>query len=1204
MSSVPLLLESFPAPPTFIPSTPTFSHHQLPHAISPSSSSSNSGHSTTNPPPSRPPSDPLPPVPRKSRGSDASTGGSSLFPQQRNSRVSAGSRYSSYSVGSTRPDSVMSTASARSNGRSYDSHGYGLGLDRFSEEDAYGGIHNEHDEEEPEVQLTRMRLSISPMPPSPEPGASAPPSSFHFKDRNKSGSINSTKGEQLLSAVSMNDLPPSSDVDDDYDVPTTTQRNSRDSLASVSTASSIVILQSSLKRKKPKRISIGQVHHSSVYEAVSSPVTSPVSLSHSNSSNSLVSPRPPESPFLTSPPHSAFLLTRTPPTPLTPAFAEGVNENLAPGPNGYGDSLSPGHSPLQISPTPSSYHTAAEDDDDEEPGRRLPNPHPPTEPDTQTQTEQPPSIPVDPHAFHRELRSARSRSRGHRERLGMAPGVDTPPVPSTPNRASPDREEPEAPVVKSQPVSTPPKAKKARSRSPDIKALLIETRTKSRSQSRGVRSRASSASARHSGGTNTPRRRSVKRRDSEGPPSSFSFAGEDGGRRRASDGTASVSSMSRGRKTSTRKLDNAYSRTWEEEEAEERRISRLEKELDGEGSDSDSGRESKRKRGTGKGFGYDRVENIRDSVEDIFGEYLEENESPERMRRSWEEFQVEDEAEGDSDSSLDLHTPLPHLMLRQGLLSPHSKLLPRSTLSASASMESFASLATCNGGSGEGGDGRPGSVASMASRADSVMTKSGVFKDARDTPSRRLRHKDGRLLRGGLGLTTGLGWSDSEDEDAPSPFTRRVSSTISLSRKSSISSFGDDASYRTLSRAPSSFSPSSKSKSYASLRQSSSASSLGGRFGRASTVSYHSSHGSKGGSGSSKLSRSYSSRDLADFDEDEEVDELGFRREPGDCDAKGKGTSESERTPNGNGKTFQSQPVSYEEYVVQTPSSTSSSVSIPLPVTPKDYEFNSRTPTGDDIPAVPKPAVNGVGSGYQKIVVHKDKMLPPLPNPKTGSIRRPQAGALAARRQASAAARAATLSIATAEGVTLGTTAGNNADSTSTVGNSTTVTASTASSIPTPRKRSGSQSSSLRTSSSSSSLRNPNSVTSSTQSHIPPVPSLPNQPLRQLQLPRYSGGSASGTTNTHKQTAVPVPSAKGQIARSMSGGQSRVPALSTSTSMGSLRGRGSRTAPTTPVTPTTPGKPRTGTGMVYRSSGSVSGISALKLPASRSTGGI
>jgi hypothetical protein len=42
------------------------------------------------------------------------------------------------------------------------------------------------------------------------------------------------------------------------------------------------------------------------------------------------------------------------------------------------------------------------------------------------------------------------------------------------------------------------------------------------------------------------------------------------------------------------------------------------------------------------------------------------------------------------------------------------------------------------------------------------MTKSGMAKDERDTPMRHVRHRDGKFLRGGIGLTTGyrLGWSD------------------------------------------------------------------------------------------------------------------------------------------------------------------------------------------------------------------------------------------------------------------------------------------------------------------------------------------------------------------------------------------------------------------------------------------------------------
>jgi len=129
----------------------------------------------------------------------------------------------------------------------------------------------------------------------------------------------------------------------------------------------------------------------------------------------------------------------------------------------------------------------------------------------------------------------------------------------------------------------------------------------------------------------------------------------------------------------------------------------------------------------------------------------------------------EDDISGDSDSSLDLHTPLPSLMLRDGLLSPHSKLLPQNIGSDPPSSP----LVAMDGN-------RHGSVVS-------VKTKSGVFKDERDTIRRRVRHRDGHLLRGGIGLTTGLGWSDSEDEDAPSPLTRRLSH-MALSRQSSVAS--------------------------------------------------------------------------------------------------------------------------------------------------------------------------------------------------------------------------------------------------------------------------------------------------------------------------------------------------------------------------------------------------------------------------------
>lgn len=138
------------------------------------------------------------------------------------------------------------------------------------------------------------------------------------------------------------------------------------------------------------------------------------------------------------------------------------------------------------------------------------------------------------------------------------------------------------------------------------------------------------------------------------------------------------------------------------------------------------------------------------------------------------------ELEGDgseSDSSIDLHTPLPHLMFRDGLLSPRSKLLPHGPGSA-YSLDNDDIVNDLD---------RSRSVLSVASTAGSVMTKSGLlYKDPRDTARRRLRHRDGHLLRAGMGLTTGLGWSDSEDEDAPSMLTRRLIHT-SIARRPSTS---------------------------------------------------------------------------------------------------------------------------------------------------------------------------------------------------------------------------------------------------------------------------------------------------------------------------------------------------------------------------------------------------------------------------------
>jgi hypothetical protein len=125
-------------------------------------------------------------------------------------------------------------------------------------------------------------------------------------------------------------------------------------------------------------------------------------------------------------------------------------------------------------------------------------------------------------------------------------------------------------------------------------------------------------------------------------------------------------------------------------------------------------------------------------------------------------------------------------MCRDELLSPHSKLFA-ATRTSSLPMGEFAGVDT-----------RPMSSASQASLASaqsatsmswsvsavSNKTKSGLCTDKRDTIRRCVRQRDGKLLRCGIGFTTGLGWSESENEDAPSPFARHLNS-VGLRKKAS-----------------------------------------------------------------------------------------------------------------------------------------------------------------------------------------------------------------------------------------------------------------------------------------------------------------------------------------------------------------------------------------------------------------------------------
>lgn len=80
------------------------------------------------------------------------------------------------------------------------------------------------------------------------------------------------------------------------------------------------------------------------------------------------------------------------------------------------------------------------------------------------------------------------------------------------------------------------------------------------------------------------------------------------------------------------------------------------------------------------------------------------------------------------------------------MLSPSSKLLPLAEVDPTRLSILSSSSYVSN--------------ASNLSLKSTVSTCSKHPKDARDTPQRRVRHRDGRLLQGGIGLTTGLGWSD------------------------------------------------------------------------------------------------------------------------------------------------------------------------------------------------------------------------------------------------------------------------------------------------------------------------------------------------------------------------------------------------------------------------------------------------------------
>ncbi|KAF7356695.1 Ribosomal protein 60S [Mycena venus] len=242
---------------------------------------------------------------------------------------------------------------------------------------------------------------------------------------------------------------------------------------------------------------------------------------------------------------------------------------------------------------------------------------------------------------------------------------------------------------------------------------------------------------------------------------------------------------------------------------------------------------------------YGQVSNsVRSSTDFTFG-YADAAPTPDTQSVDSDDGHRVEPSDADADSDIDLHTSLPELMLHHGFLSARSKLLPHSSAPSPA----------------------PSPAASLFSNTDPVP------RDTRDTPKRRVRHRDGKLLRGGIGLTTGLGWSDSEDEDAPSALTRRISS---LNLHQSASQLGlSRASSLSLSARASTFSSSSRA------RASTLASST-----RTSTFSSSSASRSTSRAGASRRTQSEHEHEATDTDMS--VDEFGTYHQPIPSASRGK----------------------------------------------------------------------------------------------------------------------------------------------------------------------------------------------------------------------------------------------------------------------------------------------------------------------------
>jgi len=266
-----------------------------------------------------------------------------------------------------------------------------------------------------------------------------------------------------------------------------------------------------------------------------------------------------------------------------------------------------------------------------------------------------------------------------------------------------------------------------------------------------------------------------------------------------------------------------------------------------------------------------------------------------------------------------------------------------------------------------------------------------------------------------------------------------------------------------------------------------------------------------------------------------------------------------------------------------TPSSPASTLSIPMPGTPKDYDalLSATTPVG------------GSSSGLG-IKFNKEKSLPPLPS---GGLKRP-----ASRTNLVANSNSKSTSNAKSTG------ANSNAKSTS-------ISPSNAKSTSTLRTPSDGSSAKYafpraRTFSSTSSA----SATSHTVAGVVDTAGSPPTPVRPLQLPRQ----AVSARPSGDRPAVPVPSIPGALNLSSSTSRSalRTPSLTSArfaasgyTSMPSsplLPGMNSNPNANSTPTPTAGTgmarpKPRTGTGMVYRTSTTSMG-SKMRAPLALASG--